>query len=79
MTIGDLKETVEVKDQIQLDQVESKDSPGNINYIEGGEKSRKVNKGRIERLKKAFRPSWLHDIVGIQDERKQRKKQSNNT
>lgn len=74
MFIGDLKKTAEVKDQTQLDQVESEDSPGNINYIEGGEKSQKVNKERIERLKKAFKPSRLHGIVEIQDERNQRKK-----
>ncbi len=36
MFVRDLKEAVEVKGQTQLDQVESEDSPGNINYIEGG-------------------------------------------
>ncbi len=56
-----MKETVEVEDQAHLDQEEARNSSGDVENIKQGQ-TKKVNKERIERLKKAFRPRRLQDI-----------------
>lgn len=74
MFVRDLKEAVEVEDQVQLKREGAEDSPGNAENVEGEEKTGKVSKERIERLKRTFRPNRLQDIVDTQEKGNQRKK-----
>ncbi len=74
-----LKEAVEVEGQVQLEREKAEGSPGNAENVKGGEKTRKISEERIERLKRAFRPSQLRDTIEIREDGNQRKKQSNNT
>lgn len=73
MLDGGLKEAVEVEDQIRLEREKAERSPGNAENVEGGEKTGRASKERIERLKRAFRPSELQDTVVIREEGKSRK------
>lgn len=61
-------------DQIQLEQNETQDSSGSAEEIKRQEKVREVSKERIERLKKAFRPSWLQDIIDNPEKGNHKKK-----
>ena len=69
-----LKEAVEVADQVQLEHKETEDSSGSAEDVGRQEKTREVSKERIERMKKAFRPSWLHDIIDTPEKGNRKKK-----
>lgn len=66
-------------DQVQLEQKEIEGSSGSTRDVKRQEKVGQVSKERIERLKKAFRPSWLQDIINAPENENGKKKQSNNT
>lgn len=66
-------------DQIQLEQKGMQYSSSGGEAVERQEKTKEVSKERIERLKKAFRPSWLQDIINTPENGNGKKKGSNNT
>jgi hypothetical protein len=74
-----LKEAVKVTDQVQLEQKETEDLRNGGQAVERHEKTKEVSRERIERLKKAFRPSWLQDIIDAPENGNGKKKGSNNT
>ncbi len=69
-----MKEAVEVANQVQLEQKETEYSSGSAEDVEQQEKTREVSKERIERMKRAFRPSWLQDIIDTPDKGNRKKK-----
>ncbi len=70
---GGLKEVIEVEDQVRLEREGAEDSPNKAKNVEGKGKTGKVTKERIERLKRAFRPGRLQDIVDNPGREKSRK------
>ena len=60
--------------QVQLEQKETEYSSGSAEDVEQQEKTREVSKERIERMKRAFRPSWLQDIIDTPDKGNRKKK-----
>jgi hypothetical protein len=73
MLDGGLKEAVEVEDHVKLEREGAQDSPGKAENVEGEENTGKVTKERIERLKRAFRPGRLRDIIDNPGREKSRK------
>lgn len=69
-----MKEAVEVANKVQLKQKKTEYSSGSAEDVEQQEKTREVSKERIERMKKAFRPSWLQDIIDTPDKGNRKKK-----
>jgi hypothetical protein len=60
-----LKETIEVEDYIHLDRKEDEISSGGAEHRGRARKDRKISQKRVRRLKKAFKPSQLREIIEI--------------
>lgn len=54
-------------EEVQLKQKEIDDKTVSERDDKSPSRSPTVNKERIERLKKAFRPSWLHEMINAPD------------
>lgn len=69
-----LKEAVEVAEDVQIEQRQV----GDAESPEEGKKSESrphtVSRERIERLKRAFRPTWLHEMINGPDKTTNSKK-----
>ena len=66
-------------DQVQLEKKEMQGLSNGDEAVGRQDKTKEVSKERIERLKKAFRPSWLQDIINAPENGNGKKKGSNNT
>jgi len=62
-----LKEAIKVPDQVLIENNDQQEVPGAEAEKEPPKKNAAVTKERIERLKKAFKPSWLFDMINSID------------
>jgi hypothetical protein len=63
-----------VTQQVQLEKKEAEDTKNPEQNGKDQSRSHSVSRERIERLKRAFRPTWLHEMINGPDKTSNSKK-----